>query len=327
MNRFRRRLLLTGIFFSCIVLAQIFSHHSLSSSSTTLQFSSPFSDQTSLIQLQAENSSIFAISFSWVDDLFRILKRLVNLPEIDDLFNIPNVLMAVIAAILIAIINAPFIICVWLWRLTQPQIAKLSLSIYKVLKQPNTYHLYTGEILLPIKAYEGDSHSVSVQIKSLSSEVIMSEKINQAQGKNSFVFVQESNILSEEIEQQLEITLSTGSSITVEGDKKQIRELKNSINYIWICNFTASSNQEVSLNFNLLPTTKPEESDIKSQKESSEIGCINRRLTIAKFLSLTKNQIWQVQIILVLINIPFGLIGIKAFPGLLPSIAKALGGG
>jgi hypothetical protein len=351
MNRFSKRLILTGIFFACIALTLIFSNHSLTSSSTVLQVSrvsSSFSDQTSPIIFQADSPTIFAISFSWVDDLFRILrslfvilKRLLELNPIDDLLRllkipnddllgllkISNILMAVIAAILITIINAPLIICVWLWRLTQPQITKLSLSIYKVLKQPNTYHLYTGEILLPIKSYEGDSHSVSVQIKSFSSKVIMPEKFNQSQENNSFIFVQERNILSEEIEQQLEITLSTGSSITVEGDKKQIRDLKSSLSYSWICNFTASSNQEVSFKFNLLPTIKHEENDIKPQIESSEIGYINRRVTIAKFLSFTKNQIAQAQIFLILANI---LIGVKTIPGLLselPKIAKALGGG
>jgi hypothetical protein len=275
--------------------------------------------------------------FSWVDDLFKILKRLFNLAQNDEVLRIlskfldmSNLLTGGIVTLLIVLINLPIIFCIWLWRLTQPEIKKLSLTIYRILEQKDVCSVYRGEVSVPIKVYEGDSHSISVKIQGIS-EAALPGELRQVEEGDELVFFQVGEKGdSPELDQLLEITLSAGSSITTDGEKKQSRSLSSfNIGYIWICTFSVSSSQEIGLTFNLLISYGSESNSIEGKPKelkTTELGCVKRRINIAKFLSLTKNQIWQIQILLVIVNI---LIGIRTIPGLLnalPTISKALGG-
>jgi hypothetical protein len=264
--------------------------------------------------------------FSWIDDLIRFFSKG---DELSKARNVPKLIASILVVLLLTLISLPFIFLIWLWRLTQPRIVSSTLTIYRLIMGENTCYVYPGKMLIPAKVYEGDSHSLSIEIQTPSIlEHFSTEKLHPMEDNNDLVLIQRlESENQEQLKQSLEILLLAGSGVTVEGERRQSHPLSSpKMTYAWICSFPTSSNQGISLTFNLLPPSEQKQDNDKMKNDVIELGYITRKVNVAKFGTFTKNQIWQLSIIVSLISTTLGLTGLKALPGFLKTVADLLKG-
>lgn len=270
---------------------------------------------------------------NWLIKSLKILYELIKKQKNSGI-KISLLIFGLIIFLLFVILILPFYLLFllgkWLWSWTHSKIVNLSLTIHQILNRANEHYIYRGQISIPEKVYEGDSRSLNIEIQRTPvCENVSYETLYPVQDRDNVVFVHTlEGDNTRELKQSLEILLLAGSGVVVGRDKRRQSHFLNSenIRYRWICSFPASSNQEIALEFNLIPESSLEQSDDKRKIEPVEIGCVARRINVVKFGFLTKNQFMQLRVI-VMILLPIIyllLLRFKLIPSIPPDLLNLL---
>jgi len=156
----------------------------------------------------------------------------------------------------------------------------------EIMPLPETWsgeYAYDGEATLPRKVYEGDSQTISINLKptfwipQTSGESLRIQDTKS--GKSVAVQIPQNGSL----QQFLEIEL-LAAGLTVAGEKKQQQRLAfQTLSYHWNCYFQNSGNHTVSLVLRLV-----------SVSATIEIGAIQHSIKVVKLDHLTQRQVWLV---------------------------------